>query len=352
MKKIWKLLALLLALATFFAMGGCGKKESQDSTVKNAPFVPEKPYLIMATDIQNGAVAVIDLDSEDPMNPKNYYWYWKADEALGWKHAGMLKRNLSDVRLRWSELHQTYVVLMTAANGWIGIAEYPSGKCLWETAEDKAKGAHAMEMLPSGDLVVASSGAGEWETKGYLVYYDTTDGKNYTITHMEQSPSAHGVLWDPQYNLLWANSYTKLEAYEIITDDEGRSGLAKIEDGPGALLVAGNAHDLMTDYSDPNLLWLTCDKAVVKYDKAADKVLNTFTYSDKVANKYRVKGITSFADGAVAYGKCGETSSDWLDVFYVLWPLDREGKEAELYEYKAQDGAFWNKVRIFDPDYQ
>ena len=350
MKKMRKIFALLLVLATLFAMGGCAKDEP-DNSKTNKPYDPEKPYLLMATDIQNGAVAVIDLDAEDPMNPKNYYWYWTAEESLGWKYSGMLKRNLSDVRFRWSELHQTYVVLMTAASGWVGIAEYPSGKCLWETA-DTIKGPHAVEMLPSGDLVVAFSGAVQWETQGYLVYYDTNDGKNYTVTHMEAAPSAHGVLWDPEYNLLWANSYTKLEAYEIITDEEGRSGLYKITDGPGALLVAGNAHDLMADYSDPNLLWLTCDKAVVKYDKAADKVLDTYTYSDMVANKYRVKGISSFADGAVAYGKCGESSSDWLDTFYVLWPLDREGKEAVEYEYKAQDGAFWNKVRIFDPDYQ
>lgn len=350
MKKMLKLLSLFLALATFFAMGGCAGKETDLSTEKNEPFVPEKPYLIMATDIQNGAVAVIDLDAEDPMNPQNYYWYWTADEALGWKHSGMLKKNLSDVRLRWSELHQTYVVLMTAASGWVGIAEYPSGKCLWETA-DTITGPHAVEMLPSGDLVVAFSGATNWETKGYLVYYDTTDGKDYTITHMEQAPSAHGVLWDPEYNLLWANTYTNLEAYEIITDDAGRSGLAKIEDGPGALLVAGNAHDLMPDYSDPNLIWVTCGKAVVKYDKAADKVLNTYTYSQMVGSKYNVKGIASFADGAVAYSKVNETGGN-MDTFYVLWPLDREGKEAEEYEYKAQDGAFWNKVRVFDPDYQ
>lgn len=351
MRKMLKLLAFLLVLASLFAMGGCTKKDPESATGKNTPFVPEKPYLLMVTDIQNGAVAVIDLDSEDPMNPKNYYWYWTADEALGWKHAGLLKRNLSDARIRWSELHQSYVVLMTAASGgWVGIAEYPSGKCLWETVET-IKGPHAVEMLPSGDLVVAFSGATSWETDGYLVYFDTTDGKDYTITHMEPAPSAHGVLWDPEYNLLWANTYTKLEAFEIITDEEGRSGLYKITDGPGALLVAGNAHDLMPDYSDPNLLWITCGKAVVKYDKAADKVLNTYPYSEMVGNKYNVKGIASFSDGAVAYSKVNETG-DNMDIFYMLWPLDREGKEAVEYEYKAQDGAFWNKVRIFDPDYQ
>ena len=349
MKQIRKLLAVVFALAILLSMGGCAKDPSTTGE-KNTSFDPAKPYLLAATDILNGAVAVIDLDSENPMDPNNYYWYWKADEALGWKHGNMLKKNLSDVRLRWSELHQTYVVLMTAASGWVGMAEYPSGKCLWETA-DTPTGPHAVEILPSGDLVVACSGATKWETDGYLVYYDTTDGKDYTITHMEFAPSAHGVLWDPETNLLWADTYTHLEAFEVITDEEGRSGLFKITDGPGALLVSGNAHDVMPDYSDPNLIWITCGKAVVKYDKAADKVLSSYNYSKMIGNRYNVKGVASFPDGAIAYSKVSETGG-MIDTFYVIWPLDREGKEAVEYEYKAQDGACWNKVRVFAPDYQ
>lgn len=355
MKQMLKLLAVILVIASVFLICGCQEQTAEPTETQgkeNTSFDPENPYLLLATDIQNGCVAVINLDAEDPMDPDSYYWYWTADPALGWKNAGKLSRgNLSDARLRWSELHQSYVVLLTSASGWVGIAEYPSGKCLWETT-DTGKGPHAVEMLPDGDLVVACSGGTRWETEGCVMYYDTTDGKSYTVTCEVMLQSAHGLLWDPEYNVLWATGYWNLVAYDITADGNGKPVLTERTDKLGALLVSGNGHDLMPDYSDPNLLWITCDKAVQKYDKTADKVLSGYTYSDMIAGKYRVKGVTSFADGAVAYVQCGDTSNDWMDTFQILWPLDLEGKDAVEVEYKAQDGAYWNKVRNFDPDYQ
>ena len=343
MKQMLKLLALTMFLVSLFTICGCTEQSKVDTS-----FDPQNPHLLLATDIQNSAVAVINLDAEDPMNPDSYYWYWTADPALGWRG---VHRLLSDARLRWSELHQSYVVLMTFTSGRVGIAEYPSGKCLWE-ATNVGSSPHAMEMLPNGDLVVACSGGDRWKTEGCLVYLDTTDGKSYTATCKEMFPSAHGVLWDPEYNVLWADSYGDLVAFDIVTGDSGEPVLSKRTDKLGSILVSGNGHDLMPDYADPNLIWITCDKSVVKYDKTADKVLNTYTYSSMLYGKYRVKGIASFSDGTVAYAKCGATSEEWLNTFYVLWPQDTEGEEAVLVEYKAQDGAYWNKVRNFDPDYQ
>lgn len=352
MKQFLKLLAVILVIASIFAIGGCAEQPADNPETQgevDTSFDPENPYLLLATDIANGAVAVINLDTEDPMNPNNYYWYWIADPVLGWKYPSKLG-SLSDARLRWSEIHQSYVVLLASANGWVGIAEYPSGKCLWET-NNTGSGPHAIELLPNGDVVVACSGSVRWETEGCLMYYHTTDGKKYTVTSTEMLPSAHGVLWDPEYNVIWADSFSEIVAYEIIEDGSGNPILSKRTDKIGAMLVSSSGHDLMTDYSDPNLIWITTNQAVQKYDKQADKVINNYTYSSMLRGKHQVKGVTSFPDGTVAYSRCG-SSGESLDVFYVLWPLDLEGKEAVEVEYKAQDGAYWNKVRNFDPDYQ
>lgn len=357
MKQILKLLALILVIASILTIVGCTEQPADNPETQgevDTPFDPKKPYLLMATDIQNGTVVVIDLDEKDPMDPKNYYWYWTADASLGWKYSSKVsKGQLSDARLRWSEIHQSYVVLLTAASGWVGIAEYPSGKCLWETTNTEA-GPHAMEMLPNGDVVVACSGGTRWETEGCMLYYDTTDGKNYTITSKEMLPSAHGALWDPEYNVLWADGYSEIVAYDVVEDGSGKPVLSKRTDKLGSMLVSAGGHDLMPDYSDPNLIWVTTNQAVQKYNKQADKVINTYTYSDMVRGKHFVKGITSFPDGTVAYVQTttGSGSDGWLDVIKILWPLDLEGKEAVLVEYEAQDGAYWNKVRVFDPDYQ
>jgi len=358
MKLIIRLLAVILIFASLFAVYGCQEtpadnQETQGAQkTENAPFDPENPYLVMATDIQNGCVAVINLDAEDPMDPDAYYWYWMPDSKLGWKYASKLGRgNLSDAKFRWSELHQSYVLLVTGASGYIGIAEYPSGKCIWESL-NTGVGPHAIEMLPSGDLVVACSGAAKWETEGKVTYYHTEDGKVWNITSEQSLPSAHGVLWDPEYNVVWANGYHDLVAYDVVDGSDGKPVLSKRTDKMGALLVAGSGHDLTPDYSDPNYLWITCEQSVQKYDKKADKVLNNYTYSDKVFGKHRVKGVTNFFDGAVAYAQTGATTNDWLETFCVVWPMDLEGKESVVVEYKSQDGSFWNKVRNFDPDYQ
>jgi len=353
MKLLPRFFALILVVASAIVMFACAQQPHLPSQKPDTPFDPEHPHLLLATDIQNGCIAVINLDAEDPMDPENYYWYWCADPSLGWNYSSKLIKNLSDARLRWSELHQSYVVLMTAANGWIGIAEYPSGKCIWETIYTGTS-PHAIEMLPNGDLVVANSGGVNWETEGTLKYYHTTNGKRWTVTDTVELPSAHGVLWDPEYQVLWADGYSELLAFEIVTNDKGKQTLSQRTDGLGGLLLSGNGHDLMPDYSDPNLLWVTCDKAIYMYDKAADKVLSSYTYSDMLFGQYRVKGITTLADGIVAYAKCGasSSSSDWLNTIYVLLPQDTEGKEATMVVYTAQDGAYWNKVRNFDPDYQ
>lgn len=348
---------MLLVIALAVAIGGCTvlpADNPQTQGKEKTPFDPDNPYLLMATDIMNGAVAVINLDEEDPMNPESYYWYWMADASLGWKYLSYLsKGQLSDARLRWSEIHQSYVVLMTAASGWAGIAEYPSGRCLWETT-DTETGPHAMEMLPNGDVVVACSGGDRWKTEGCVLYYDTSDGITYTRTCQEMLSSAHGVLWDPEYNVIWADGYTEIVAYEIVEDNDGNPVLSKRTDGLGAILVSAGGHDMMPDYSNSDLIWIATNQAVQKYDKQADKVLSTYTYSDMLYGKHFVKGITTFADGTVAYVQTttGSGSSGWLDVIRILWPLDLEGKEAVLVEYKAQDGAYWNKVRNFDPNYQ
>ena len=360
MKQIKSLFITILMIALFITMVGCVEQPEQPADSQptqgnvDTPFDPENPYLLMATDIMNGAVAVINLDAEDPMNPDSYYWYWTADTSLGWKYPSKLsKGNLSDAKLRWSEIHQSYVVLLTAAGGWVGIAEYPSGKCLWETT-DTESGPHAMELLPNGDVVVACSGGDRWETEGCMLYYDTTDGKNYTITHKEMLPSAHGALWDPENNVLWADGYSKIVAYEIVEDSSGKPMLSERTDNLGSILVSAGGHDLMPDYSNSDLIWITTNQAVQKYDKQADKILNTYTYSDMLRGKHFVKGVTSFTDGTVAYIQCttGSGSDGWPSDINVLWPLDLEGKDAVLVKYEAQDGAFWNKVRVFDPDYQ
>ena len=352
MRRMLKLLTLILVITSLFALGACAEQTADDQETQgqvDVPFDPENPYLLMGVDIQHGSIIVMNLDAEDPMDPNNYYWEWTPEASLGWKYPNKLG-SLCGAKLRWSEIHQSYVVLMTSASGWVGIAEYPSGKCLWETI-DTGNGPHSVEMLPNGDLVVACSGSTRWETEGCMLYYDTSDGINYTITSKEMLPSAHGALWDPEYNVLWAIGYYELVAYDIAVDDNGKPVLSKRTDNMGAFLVSPGGHDLMPDYSDPNLIWITCNKTVQKYDKNEDKVWNIYTYSDQLANRYRVKGITSFADGTVVYSKYND-SDEYQDTFYVLWPLDLEGKEAALVEYQSKDDACWYKVRNFDPDYQ
>lgn len=301
---------------------------------------------VILTDIGNGRILVADLDKNEPL--ENALWEWTPTPEQGWKYTtqSSLVNALSGVRVRWSERHKSLVVLYTSARGSVGMIAYPGGECLWEDMVGVCP--HAIELLPSGDIVVAASGGGEGE-KGCVHYLQLQDDGSYAMTAEHPLYGAHGVVWDPTLNILWASGTDDVIAFTPETDEEGRRTILPIE-GRGTKIPCSYGHDLMQDLSDPDILWVSPSPVVFQFRKSDNKLLTEFPGSDVIHPLLRAKGIASFPDGVVVWVAYGHhTSSEHPQSFSALWP--QEGGTFKSVTY-TDENAGWNKVRIFTDRYQ
>lgn len=316
--------------------GGDSVKQEQDDREAAA-------HLLAMTDMAGG-IRVIDLDAEDPASEKAIVWEWKPDAKQGWKLAPeRVLHSLDDVKLRWSEYYQKDVVIMTASNNWAGIADYTTGECLWEA--DVPYMPHAIEMLPDGDIVIGGSGGNDYMTEGCVMYYDITSGDNCMQTDRQLLSSTHGLAWDPKEGVLWATGWERLVAYRI------KDKKLELVEGKGCKLLHTNGHDLSMDYYDHDQLFMTVGDKVYKFSKAENKLLISYNYSDLLLNSVGVKGITSFADGTVAYSMAtGVVASYDTDTIYVI-RLDEERGVGVQEKYIMKDFSTY-KVKNFTDGYQ
>ena len=298
---------------------------------------------VILTDIGNGRILVLDLDRPEPLAPENIVWQWAPKAEQGWTLTSqeLLVNALSDVRVRWSRHYNTRVVLFTSARGTVGMAAYPGGECLWE---DKVGiSPHAMELLPNGDIVVAASGGSEAH-KGKIHYLQRQDDGTYLQTCEHSLHGAHGVLWDPEYQLLWASGSDDVVAFRPATDADGRR-IVIPEEGRGVKIPCSYGHDLMQDLSDPDVLWVSPSPEVYQYRKSENQLRTEFPHSDVIHPLLRAKGIGSFPDGVVVWVAYGHhTSSEHPESFSAMWP--KADGTAEVITY-TEPGAGWNKARVF-----
>lgn len=319
----------------------------------------KKQHIIIFTDMASGGVRVVDLDTlpsdqEISLAEKDTVWSFVRSEDKGWDMTFGTKNGIDDAKLRYSNYHQKQVVLMTSSCNWAGVAEYPSGKCLWETRVGCSP--HSIEMLPNGDIVIAVSGEDDMYSStfaGSVIYYHMQEDGQYQQTSRKLLRSAHGVLWDPKENLIWALGMNGLVAYEV----DATYALEQVE-GKGFEMLCGG-HALSVDYQNPDLLWIgTAIDKLFKFSKDRNQVLDEYLCSDvmlecdrSLINAKHVKGVTSFEDGVIALCKskhCSFRGDDTVpgyatDTIYVV-----QGNEVKKYIFK---NLYLYKLSNFVTDY-
>lgn len=339
-----RILLLVCGFALVLSCAACVQEEP--GTSPQVQLLDEHQVII--TDIGTGRIIVTDLDAQNPLSQENLIWEWTPGEELGWNETTResLIDSLSAVKYRWSAYYQTNVVLFANARGTAGMIEYPSGKCLWEAKMGNSP--HSIELLPNGDIVVASSGGGAWE-EGRLYYYRQQEDGTYAAPTQRMLNGAHGVLWDPDNQVLWALGFEELVAYCPGADSAGDTILYLVE-GWGADVPNGTGHDLMPDYSNRDILWLTDDVSVVQFSKYKNEIVTEFANAEKFTKMPTVKGVTSFSDGVVAFVSYGDVvGSGHPAVIRSYWP-NQDGT-FELVKY-TDSASGWNKIRVFTSDYQ
>jgi hypothetical protein len=197
----------------------------------------------------------------------------------------------SDVKYREGTVFGD-VLLITGdrASGNTGIYNYSTGKSIWKTS-NCGSNPHSIEILPSGNIVIASSTDGKLRLckTSALQTNDTATANTYIDYSLED---AHGVLWDPTYKVVWALGRYELRAYAISGTGTGEK-LVEVTN-MRIYLPEGHrgGHDLSPDYTNTRYLYITVGEFALKIDKQELKIIADYEYS-KLMNARNIKGFSN-----------------------------------------------------------
>lgn len=236
--------------------------------------------LAMVADQQSAAIRVYDVHAED-WNQNEVVWDWSPTSALGFSQSGAITY-VTDAKLRYSQSKMKHVVVVSASGGFLGVIDYATGQKIWEVQATGASNPHSIEYLPDGNIAAASS-------LGWVRIYKAS--QNSTEYVQADLTGAHGVLWDPSRNLLWALGDYVLTAYRV-------SGTAKSPVLTEAAeyrvnLPTTGGHDLSAVSGDANRLWVSTNSGVYQFDIAAKTFYSNYTTA-LAMNHTSVKGISNF----------------------------------------------------------
>lgn len=246
--------------------------------------------------------------------------------------------------------------VIVVAGNHSAIYAYPSGEEIWGT-NSPGDNPHSVELLPSGNLVIASSTGNTlrlFYTSAILEGKVGTANryKDYTLT------DAHGVLWDPEREVLWALGGHELRAYRL--EGEGkREELVEISDMVYPLPENRQlGHDLSPDYADSRYLYVTVGAAIMRFDKETGLFSEEFPHADSL-NRGNVKGFSNNPNGHFfASGETGGAGTTWTDWWKASWCTDgiyyaySDGSDDLCVVRLASSTRAFYKIRAFCGRYQ
>ncbi|MEC4018786.1 DUF6528 family protein, partial [Streptomyces sp. H27-D2] len=201
-------------------------------------------YPIATVEQTTNDVIVFDQDL-DWRTAASVKWRWSA--AGG---AGTAWHNLSDVRLRNTQAYGT-VVLVCASGGRAAMLRLSTGRTVWQTLP--GENPHAIERIPGGVLVVASSQPGRLR-----FYTDSTHIQPFLTMGL---PGAHGALYDPVRTCLWVIGDEQLIRYTVTGSGAGTTLTVH-----SRARFAGLGHDVQPVFGDHGALWFTDSFGVYRLD--------------------------------------------------------------------------------------
>ena len=297
--------------------------------------------LAALTDQRNDEIVVLDLDAKDLNDPSAAVWSWNAFRAGDVDYPNRSNHRPDDAKLRRCEAWGGDVVGITSSSGLIALVSYPSGVCLFN--DDAAGfGPHSIEILPNGLIAAACSGNGNAE-KSQLRLYPALSKRDSAFV-FDPFPGAHGVLWDPEKEVLWALGDRELRAYAVAGTREAPRLIRRPDLGTA---IPGGGHDLSPVIGDCDRLWITYGQGVGQYVKSENAVLHAYAGSD-VIDVRGCKSINSFPDGTVVWtveDPKNKTAGHDTNVLNLLSPA----QEVRQTEIPSRD---FYKARAFVPDYQ
>lgn len=342
---IRKCLLIFTTLLLSCILFGC-ESESPEMLDFTAELVPDQMIsdsedMIIACDQNKGRVVVYDL--------KNYNSGESIDNYEIWSYRPYADpMTVSGVKYRENTVLGN-VVMMVGSGGDAVVVSYPEKKMLWSNS-DVGSNPHSIEILPDGNIACASSNGSTvrlYHTSDlqYGGYVSNNDFIEYTLS------DAHGVLWDPKYNVLWALGAYELVSYKI----EGENMSASLVQTGSYPLPTYWGHDLVADLNDSDYLWVTTGESMYRFNKVSGEFNNQFQ-SSEILNHHDIKGFGNNRNGNYFYVYPNALAPEVTRVM-DSWCSDRLyfAKQTEsgiVTEELKSDICDYYKVRIFYGQYQ
>ncbi len=296
----------------------------------------QQSHLVGLCDQKKSRIIVCDLNEED----------WTYGDPIVWEYKHWTCGSVAGLKLRHSEVWDKDVVLY-CYNGGAAIVDYATKEVLFSTVR-VGENPHSVELLPDNTFIVASS-----TDNNVCVFSPETvaAGDGEPCQELEY-PNAHGVLWDPKYEVVWMVGMNQLGGYVVRSSQTAPKLVANPEmvyNTPDFGL-----HDLAPVYGDKDGLFVTCSAGILKFDKVkgtfstgypGGNVGKTATYAPGAGNfgEDNVLAFTSITKNTMVY-------NDWCtDIVFIYVPnADNIGKSVRR---QMEDSAFY-KLRVWNPDYQ
>ena len=181
-------------------------------------------------------------------------------------------------------------VLISSSGGAVALVERPSGNVLWYA---RVPNAHGVERLPRNRIIAASSLSASGN-KLMLFDQDKPDAPVWeTPLH-----SAHGVVWDPKRERLWALGFRELRCYRLQDWDTDKPSLKLEQSLP---LPTDDGHDLSDVPGTADLIVTTAATAYL-----FDRDKKEFRPHPELAGREHIKGVSIHpTTGRLAFTQAG-----------------------------------------------
>ncbi len=254
---------------------------------------PESVGEIAVVDQSDHSINIVDRTTGDII------WRWIPSES-----------ELTDEQQKWFELpdevkpiYNCEYLLITATRGGVAIIRIEDKKVVFYACPKGQP--HSAEVLPDGNVVVASSSDGTiYADKLSLYKIDPENPLVETPAFTTENKYGHNAVWDRENQLLWSTADTELRTYSYKVED-GQPMLIHRDTYP---LPEGHngAHELFPIHGLKQM-WLSTPSGVYKF------VLSTKEYH--VYESYQSQNIKSISSGPAGYETImlSPTESYWSD---------------------------------------
>lgn len=249
----------------------CGCSCSKEAVITNKPeknfTLPEKA--IVVTNQANASIVIADMVTQ------KIVWEWNP-----------LSGKIPQERRSWfsnpSEVKPVYdnsCILMTASGGAVALIRIADKKVLFYGYA--GVNPHSAELLPDGNIVTASS------TDGILATFRTDTLKGYgEMVAKYELPAAHNLFWDKKRGKLYSATHVmNIYDYNGQKDKPLLKNQMKVEVASSDEPLR-SSHDLFPVNGEEDMLWLTTNERVWKYDQK----------SNRIQSAYRFPAVKSISD--------------------------------------------------------